>query len=114
MDRSEAKKEYKQARRPMGVYRIRNTQNGKSYVGFNTDLQAILNRQKAELKFGSHRNPALLGEWKSFGESSFKFEVLDELEHDENSKASPVEELRILSEMWVRKIEEAGDLVVNL
>jgi len=114
MDRSEAKKEYKQARRPMGVYRIRNTQNGKSYVGFNTDLQAIINRQKAELKFGSHRNTALLGEWKSFGESSFKFEVLDELEHDENSKVNPVEELRILSEMWVRKIEKAGGLVVTL
>lgn len=114
MDRSEAKKDYKQAKRPMGVYRIRNTQNGKSYVGFSTDLQAIINRQKAELKFGSHRNTELLGEWKSFGESSFKFEVLDELGHDENSKANPVEELRILSEMWVRKIEKAGDLVVNL
>jgi hypothetical protein len=33
MDRSEAKKAYKQAKRPMGVYRIRNTQNDKSYIG---------------------------------------------------------------------------------
>ncbi len=114
MDRSEAKKDYKQAKQPMGIYRIRNTQNGKSYLGFSTDLRAIINRQKAELKFGSHRNTDLLGEWKSFGESSFKFEVLDELEHDENSKANPLEELRILSEMWFLKIEKAGDLVVNL
>ena len=114
MDRSEAKKEYKQAKRPMGVYRIRNTQNSNSYVGCSIDLQARINRHKAELNFGSHRNSELLGEWKSFGEASFEFEVLDELELDENSKADPVEELRILSEMWVRKLEKAGSTVVKL
>ena len=114
MDRSEAKKEYKQARRPMGVYRIRNTQNGKSYVGFSTDLQAIVNRQKAELRFGSHRNTELLREWKSFGASSFEFEVLDELAHDKNSKANPAEELCILTEMWIRKLEKTGCSVISL
>jgi hypothetical protein len=114
MDRLEAKRDYKQAKRPMGVYRIRNTRNGKSYVGFSTDLQARINRQKAELKFGSHRNAELLGEWKSFGESSFEFEVLDELAHDENSKANPAEELRILTEMWIRKLEKSGSSVVSL
>ena len=80
MDKSEAKKKYKRAKRPMGVYRIRNAQNGKSYVGYSIDLQARINRQETELKFGSHRNSELLGEWKSFGEPSFEFEVLDELE----------------------------------
>jgi hypothetical protein len=111
MNRSEAKKEYKQSKRPMGVYRIRNTRNGKSYVGYSTDLQARMNRQQAELKFGSHRNAELLGEWKSFGESSFEFEVLDELEPDENSKADPAQELRILSEMWIRKLQKDGSIV---
>jgi group I intron endonuclease len=114
MDRSEVKKEYKQAKRPMGVYRIRNTQNRKSYVGYSIDLQARINRQKAELKIGNHRNLELLGEWKSYGESSFEFEVLDELELDENSKTDPMEELRILSEMWVRKLEKAESTVVVL
>lgn len=114
MDRSEAKKAYKEAKRPMGVYRIENTQNGKSYVGYSIDLQAGINRQKAELKFGSHRNSALLGEWKASGVSAFTFEVLDELELDENTKADPVEELGILREMWVRKLEEAGSTVVIL
>jgi hypothetical protein len=98
----------------MGVYRIRNTQNGKSYVGYSIDLQARINRQKAELKFGSHRNLELLGEWKSFGEASFEYEILDELELDQNSKADPMEELCILSEMWVRKLEKAGSKVVIL
>jgi hypothetical protein len=63
-DQSEAKEEYNQAKRPMGVYKIGNTQNGKSYVGCSIDLQARSNRQKTELKFGSHRNAELLGDWK--------------------------------------------------
>ena len=79
MDKSAAKKDYKQAKRMMGVYRIRNMQSDKSYVGFSTDLPARVNRHKTELKFGSHRNMELLGEWKALGESSFEFEVLDEL-----------------------------------
>jgi hypothetical protein len=114
MDRSEVKRDYKEAKRPMGVYRIRNTQNDKSYVGFSIDLQARINRQKSELKFGSHRNPELLDEWKSFGESAFEFEVLDELAHEENSKANPAEELRLLTEMWIGKLEKSGSSVVRL
>lgn len=114
MDRSEAKKYYKNHKRPMGIYRIRNTQNGKSYVGYSTDIDARINRQKAELKFGSHRNKGLLSEWKAFGDSTFAFEVLDELEHDVNSKSDPEEELRFLSDMWIRKLEQAGGVVVKL
>jgi hypothetical protein len=114
MDRSEVKRDYKQAKQPMGVYRIRNIQNGKSYVGFSTDVQARINRQKSELKFGSHRNAELLGEWKSLGASAFEFEILDELAHDDNSKANPAEELRLLTEMWVRKLEKSGISVVSL
>ena len=77
-------------------------------------MQARINRHKAELKFGSHRNTELLGEWKSFGESSFEFEVLDELAHAEDSAANPAEELRILTEMWIGKLEKAGSSVVRL
>ena len=114
MDKSAAKKEYKEAKRPMGVYRIRNTRNHKSYVGFDRDLPARINRHKAELKFGSHRNRELQEEWNSFGESALQFEVLDELDHKEDSETSPIEELRVLAEMWIRKLEKAGDSVVNL
>ena len=114
MDKSAAKKEYKQAKRPMGVYRIRNNRNKKSYVGFDRDWSARINRHKAELKFGSHRNGELQEEWNSFGELSFQFEVLDELDHKEDSQESPIEELRVLAEMWIRKLEKAGDSVVSL
>lgn len=113
MDRSEAKKKYKQSNRPMGIYRIKNTQNCKSYVGYSLDLQARINRHKAELKFGSHRNLELLDDWKVFGESSFEFEVLDELALDEKSKDDPIEELHVLKDMWINKLEKSGDVVIS-
>ena len=98
----------------MGIYRIRNTRNNKSYVGFDRDLSARINRHKAELKFGSHRNRELQEEWNSFGESSFQFEVLDELVHKENSQISPIEDLQVLAEIWIGKLEKAGNSVVSL
>jgi predicted GIY-YIG superfamily endonuclease len=67
MDKAAAKKEYKEARRPMGVYTIRNTGNNKLYLGFGTDLPAKINRHKAELRFGNHRNRELQEEWNLFG-----------------------------------------------
>jgi hypothetical protein len=114
MDKSEAKKEYLQTRRPRGIYRIRNTQNAKSFVGYATDLKSRINRHKMELKFGSHRNTELLDEWKLFGDASFEFEILDELAPDQKQDKDLLEELRILSGMWLRKLEEAGSIVVNL
>jgi hypothetical protein len=114
MDKSAAKNEYKQTKWPMGVYRIRNTRNDKLYIGCGTDLAAKINRHKAELKFGSHRNRELQEEWNLFGKSSFQFEVLDELDHKEDSQASPIEELHVLKEMWMRKLEKEGYLVVSL
>lgn len=98
----------------MGIYIIRNLQSGKSYVGYAVNAQARLNRHKAELKFGIHKNPELLGEWKSLGEAAFAFEVLDELELDKDSKADPTEELQLLNEMWINKLEKSGGVVVAL
>lgn len=114
MDRSAAKNEYKQAKRPMGVYRIRNTQNDKSYVGCSADLPAKINRHRSELNFGSHRNRELQEEWNLFGKSSFQFEVLDELDHKKDSLASPFEELQVLKAMWMHKLEKEGYSVVSL
>jgi len=114
MDKSAIKKAYKQAKQSMGVYRIRNSQNDKVFIGFATDLPARFNRHKAELKFGNHRNRELQETWSSLGESAFKFEVLDVLDREEDIQADPAEELHILAEMWIQKLEKAGDSIVRL
>jgi predicted GIY-YIG superfamily endonuclease len=112
MDKSSLKKAYKQTNRPMGVYRIRSTHDNKVYIGYGTDIQAKINRHKAELKFGTHRNRELQEMWNSFGESAFEFEIVDVLDHEENTQASPDEELHVLVEMWIQKLKKAGDSIV--
>jgi hypothetical protein len=114
MDRVALKKEYRQTKQPMGVYRVRNHQNGKSYIGFATNLQARLNRLKFELKYGIHVNAELLAEWKSFGESAFEIDVLDVLDHSEKTDENDTEALQVLAEMWVRDLEKNGSDAVLL
>lgn len=114
MDKSMIKKTYKEAKRPMGVYKITTAGNDKVYIGFGTDLPAKINRHKAELRFGSHRNRELQEAWNSFGESAFGFHVLDTLDHEEDLKINRTEELHVLAEMWIHKLEKQGHSVVNL
>jgi predicted GIY-YIG superfamily endonuclease len=97
MDKSETKRAYKQSKRPMGVYSIRNSQNDIVYIGFATDLEARFNRHKAELKFGNHRNKELQKICSSYGESALEFEILDLLDQKEGTKASLDEELHVLT-----------------
>ncbi len=108
------KKAYKDTARPMGVYRITITQNNKAYIGFAIDVPARINRHKAELRFGSHRNTELQEIWKSFGESALEFEVLDILDHEKGLQANPAEELHILLQMWTQKLEKQGYIVLAL
>ena len=114
MNKSAIKKAYKQAKQPMGVYRIGNTRNDKVFIGFATNLQARFNRHHAELSFGSHENRELQEIWNSYGESAIEFEILDELKTEENTSTDNREELRLLAEMWVQKLEKAGDSVILL
>jgi group I intron endonuclease len=114
MDKSQIKREYKQSKRPMGVYRIKNSCNNKIFIGYARDLPARFNRHKAELKFGSHRNRELQEIWNSCGESAFEFEILDVLDHEEDTQVSPDEELHTLAEMWIQKLKKAGDSIVSI
>lgn len=98
----------------MGVYRIKSTQNDIAYIGISIDLIARINRHKAELKFGTHQNRELQAAWNLAGETAFTFEVLDLLEHQEDAKINPAEELPVLLEMWIRKLEQQGYSTVTL
>lgn len=114
MDKSEIKRAYKQTKQHLGVYRIRNSQNDKVFVGFASDLEARFNRHKAELKFGNHRNKELQTIWNLYGESALEFEILDVLDQKEGTKASPDEELQVLTEMWIQNLKKTGDSIIRL
>src|SRR5829696_6610674 len=97
MDRKELIREYKEGRRPMGVYRVLNTTSGKSLVGASTDVPSRLNRLRTQLKMGSHPSRTLQRDWNEMGPDAFTFEVLDTIEAPEGKPDyDPAEDLRVL------------------
>jgi len=110
MDRKSLIRAYKETRRPMGVYRIHNTRDERSLVGRSVDLPAILNRERVALRFGSHPNAALQRDWATLGPDAFVFEVLDTLTAPEGQPDyDPTEDLRVLEEMWVERLQVTGE-----
>ncbi|MGH7671043.1 MAG: GIY-YIG nuclease family protein [Gemmatimonadaceae bacterium] len=113
MNRKEAIRAYKEARRPMGVYQVRNTVSGKVYLGTSVDLPSILNRERAQLRLGAHRDRRLQADWKALGDGAFAFEVLDTLEPPEDPGYDPADDLRTLEDLWRGKLAAAGTEAYN-
>ena len=106
MNRKELVQAYKEARRPMGVYRVHNTRDDKSMIGWSVDLPSILNRERVTLKFGGHRNAGLQRDWAELGPDAFVFEVLDTLTPPEGQPDyDPKDDLRVLESMWIERLQ---------
>lgn len=82
MNRKEAIAEYKNRKTPRGVYAVRFSDEGPSFVDAVPDLEAAKNGLLFSLRIGSHRNPELQAEWNAHGEPAFRYEVLEKLEDD--------------------------------
>jgi hypothetical protein len=100
---------YKLIKPLMGVFQIKNEQNGKLFLGSSTDLRAIWNRNKAELNFGSHRNKALQNDWIAFGESLFSFTILSEIQQKEAEKLDYAKEVKTLETMFIEELKPFGE-----
>jgi len=104
VDRKALVREYKESRRPMGVYRIRNLASGRALIGTSTDLPSILNRHRAQLRLNAHPGRALQADWNEFGADAFAFEVLDTLQPPEDMSYDPSEDLRVLEALWRERL----------
>ena len=108
-DRRTIKREYKEADRPMGVFRVLNRENGKALIGSSRNLRASLNRHRAELQMGSHRNRLLQEEWQEFGSDAFEFETLEVLEPQDTPGYDPSSDLKVQEELWLEKLAPYGE-----
>ena len=59
-----------------GIYQIRNTVNGKIYIGSAKKFQARFLRHLSLLRAGSHHSKILQSAWSKHGEQNFLFEPL--------------------------------------
>lgn len=108
-DRKEKIREYKEAPKPPGVIRIRNSRNGKSLVEATRTPAARLNRHEFLLRQGMHRNEALVRDWKVYGAEAFTFEVLDTLTLPDEPGYDPADDLKVLEELWLERLMPFGE-----
>jgi len=109
--KKELKERYKEMKTPMGVIIIRNKVNGKVFLDVTTDTRSLINRYKFQLQMGVHRIKSLQREWREYGENSFDFKVLQELEYDENNqKEDYSEELEIMKLIWSERLSKDKQL----
>jgi group I intron endonuclease len=109
MDKKELKKQYKQTLLPMGVYIVKNLVNGKIFIGSSKNLEGKLNSMRFQLEMGSHMNNELQKDYNQFGKENFSFEILDRLEPKEDSDYNYDEDLKVLEEMWMEKLQPFGE-----
>ncbi|MCB0521773.1 MAG: GIY-YIG nuclease family protein [Lewinellaceae bacterium] len=107
--KKDLKAAYKEMKPRMGVFQIRNTANGKIFVGSNTNLDAIWNRHRFALNFGSHTNAALQADWKTYGENFFEFEILAEVKHKDDPAFDYRKELKMLEALFLEELKPFGE-----
>ena len=78
--RKQAIYEYKEKKTTGGVYKITNTETGKSLIKGEVDLQSMQNRFNFSVSVNSCLNIKLQKDWNKYGAKSFTFEILEETE----------------------------------
>lgn len=83
-DRKAIIAEYKERKRSAGVYAIRCPARGEIWVGSAPDITTIQNRIWFGLRHGSNTDAALKPAWLAVGETGVIFEVLEQIEDDDD------------------------------
>jgi hypothetical protein len=109
MDRKAMLQSYRERRPTIGIFQVRNVSNGKVLIGAATDVPAMLNRQRAQLRLGAHPNRELQADWRTFGADAFAFEVLDTIARPDHADADLRDDLRVLETMWLEKLAPYGE-----
>lgn len=107
--RKELTREYKERAKSAGVFRIENTENHKVLLGSSMNLEGPLNRHRFLLTTGSHPNKILQKDWNEYGPDKFVFEVLQLVEMKDDPDFNLSEELELLEEIWIEKLNPFGE-----
>lgn len=65
-----------------GIYIIKNTINGREYIGQSNDVYHRFSCHRWSLKNGVHENEHLQRAWNKYGENAFTFNLLEEVSVD--------------------------------
>ena len=111
--RGESKREYKERKKPAGVFQVRNKANGKVLLGSSLNLEGPLNAHKFMLTIGKHLNEALQKEWNEYGPDKFVFEILEVVKVKDDPYFNLKDELTLLEQIWLEKLQPFGERGYN-
>jgi group I intron endonuclease len=109
----EIRREYKERKKPAGIFQVRNTVNGKILLGSSLNLEGPLNSHKFMLTIGRHRNELLQKEWNEYGADKFIFETLEVVKVKDDPDFNLSDELTLLEQIWLEKLQPFGDKGYN-
>lgn len=102
-DRKAAVSAYKERKVEAGIYAIRCTASGETWVGSAPDLSTIQNRQWFTLRQGGNMQRSMQNAWNEHGADAFAFEVLETLQ-DEEMALSRDRRLKELLADWAKEL----------
>ena len=105
MNKKELRKQYKQTVLPMGVFQVKNLISGKIFIDSGLNIVGKINGCKFQLSLGSHMNKALQEDFNQIGITNFSFEVIDYLKPKEDMTIDYIDDLKMLEEMWIEKLQ---------
>jgi hypothetical protein len=108
ISKKDLKREYKERKKPAGVFQVRNTVNSKVLIGSSLNLEGLLNSQKFKLSIGGHPNKELQEEWNEYGSDKFIFEILEVVQENDDPNFNLKEELTLLEQIWFEKLLPFG------
>jgi group I intron endonuclease len=111
--KQELSREYKERKKPAGVFMVKNTANGKLLLGSSLNLEGPLNSHKFMLLIGRHRNDRLQKEWNEYGVDKFVFEILEVVKIKDDPDFNLNDELTLLEEIWTEKLQPFGEKGYN-
>jgi len=111
--RKEFVREYRERRKPAGVFMVKNTANGKVLHGSSLNLEGPLNSHRFMLRSGKHENEALQRDWSTFGEHSFTFEILETVPKSSDPGSCIEDELTLLEGIWLEQLRPFGERGYN-
>jgi biotin operon repressor len=107
--RSEIRRQYKEAPREAGIFMVKNTVTGKVFLGSSKNLHGPLNKHRFLLSIGRHWIKTMQEDWDRLGPDAFVFEVLEVVKRAEDPAFSVEDELALLEEKWIAKVQPFGD-----
>jgi len=113
VDKRELKKLYKQSPKPMGILQVKNLSSGKIFIASSQNLPGKLNSIMFQLDNGSHVNSEMQKDFNEVGKENFSFEIIDYLEPKEDPLYDYTEDLKILEQMWIEKLQPFNERGYN-